>query len=179
MTVNQIIRLSLEQLNRACGDTDIALCKDRFISYINDGISDLTLSVKPTTTEMLTAIYGRLDISELSYYCTKILSVEKDGVPVSFLRTGASMSVTVAEDGEYAITYCLMPRAVTEITDIPNLPAYVQQLLVLYCVARERMATDTSTQGGSEAYLRLYELGKRSIRPGVGETDRYTIKNRW
>lgn len=179
MTRNNIIVSALSQLGRGQDTQSIDTFADRLTGYANDAIYDLATAYKPVRTDVVAVTGGVIKLSDLSRGCLKIARVTQEGKEVPYKAGTNPKEMLVGAEGEVSVTYRFAPAALKSTTDEPELPEHMHGLIVHYVVARERAASDAGNQRGANIYFELYEAGKRSIRPHVGEPSVYSIVNRW
>lgn len=184
MTLNDIIIASLTQLDRGHDAQTLDVWRDKLTRFADEAIADLALVIKPKRTDNVTVKHGVFSVNTLPRQCIKILSVSKDGNPVSFKEGNFSEEILVpslanSEHENASVTYIYIPGTLESGTDEPEIPKRYHSLIVCYVIARERGSGEVSLQRGSNIYFEMYEAGKRSIRPHFGGKDNYKLLNRW
>ncbi len=181
MTLNDIIVSALIQTGHGHDAQTMDIWRDKLTGFANDAIVDLSHCVKPTKTEKAAVKGGEIDCTKLSRECVRVTAVKINGEDVPFYESeNKSGGVSVAAgDGEADITYRFIPRRLSNASDEPELGEAAGQLIITYVVARERASGDAANQRGGNIYFQLYEAGKSKLRPHMGASESYLIKNRW
>ena len=178
MTLNDMIVSALAQLDRGHDAQSLDTWRDKFARFANEAVNDLFISYQPRRTEAVALNDNVLDTAALSHECVKVLSVLQNGKPLRF-HSADTGSLKVEGAGSADVTYIYAPREMTSPADTPELPEWMHGLVVCYIVARERASGDASLQRGCNIYFQMYEAGKRSIRPHLGDPGSYKLLNRW
>ncbi len=179
MTLNDILVAALTQLDRGHDAQTLDMFRDRLTRFANDAQSDISREIKFRRTDTVMPEQGVIDTSRLQRRCVRVERVVQLGHEVRFGAGDASGLITVPYDAEAAVTYRCEPRELALSADVSELSPSLHGLIVTYVVGRERMAGDVSTQYGGDIYLSMYEAAKRRLRPHMGETDSFKIRNRW
>lgn len=180
MTLNDIIVSALAQLDRGHDAHSLEVWRDKFTRFANDGVSDICTVYKPRTTETVKSKDGTINTALLSRGCRKVIGVKRKGTQEQFFDGDSTESIYLSGGpGEVEITYHSVPRDMFSTTDEPDIPEWMHGLIVSYVVGRERAAGDVSQQRGGNIYFQMYEAGKAAIRPHLGGSDSYRIRNRW
>lgn len=179
MTLNDILVSALAQLDRGHDAQTLDTYRERLTRFANDAQSDLAYSVGLFRTDWRFPSGGVLDLSMLPRKCRKVIRVEQLGHPVPFRTGETTNTILLPYDERAKITYRYEPMPLVNPNDTSELNESIHGLMVSYIVGRERMSGDVSTQSGSNLYLAMYEAAKSRLRMNMGETDAYTLKNRY
>lgn len=182
MTLTDIIVSALQQTRRGDDSQTIKEYRDRYVQYANEAQQDLAKDFPVYRKENIVIENNLLDVSLLQRWCTKILSITKNGKAVYFDATGETGIIEVAENGEVTVHYRYLPKPLENLTDVPEIPEHLHMAMVTYVTARDITEGDASTQGGASVYFQLYnEQKQRLMRGGLGTPAAYKIMNmaRW
>lgn len=174
MTLNEILSLSLTELNRTTDAQQVEAWRGRLVPYINAGMRDLARYLQLRRTDTVTANGKTVNVSDLPHACVKVVSVKQDSKDIPFNSSNFSDRISVDRDGEMQVEYRYIPNDVRNDTDVPAIPAVLHHMLVTYAAYREHLATDPRRADG---YLQMYEIEKRDLRKTIGERDTYNIIN--
>ncbi len=179
MTLNDIIVSSLAQLGRGHDIQTLDAYRSKFTYYANIAQSEIAEACGIFRTDKLDAPLGKIDLSELPRHCRKVIKVVQRGNAVPFGIGDRSNELFLPYDTPAFITYYFEPTALKNPSDVSEIDEEFHGLFVSYIVGRERMSGDVSTQKGSNLYLSMYENSKSKLRKHRGESDTYTIYNRY
>lgn len=179
MTLQEMIAGVLQELHRASDAQTIADWRGRLTVYINEAIVDVTAALRPWRREIVRIENGYFCTDKLSRKCAKALELRINGVRTPFYYGGEAETLCVPGVGTASAELCYRytPPSLSELTDVPDLPAECHPLLVTYAAARERMQADGASQGSASIGFSLYETQRRRTRKSVGEPLGYAIFN--
>lgn len=182
MTLTDIIVSALQQTRRGDDSQTIKAYRDRYTQYANEAQQDLAKDFPIYRKENILIEGNTLDVSLLQRWCTKLLSITKDGKAIPFDASSDTGIIVVAENGEITVHYRYLPKPLENLTDVPEIPEHLHRCMVTYVVARDITEGDASTQGGASVYFQLYNDQKQKLmRGGLGTPSAYKIMNmaRW
>lgn len=180
MTLNDIIVSALAQLDRGHDAQTLDIWREKLTRFANEAVVDLAGAYRPRAKEAYESADGLLDTGALSQTCLKVLSIQRGGRAEAFQAGPASGVIALpGGPGLVEVTYRCLPPQMRAPTDEPGLPSWCHGLIVCYVVGRERAAGDVSLQRGGNIYFQMYETGKASLRPHMGEAESYRLLNRW
>lgn len=179
MTLNDIIVSSLAQLGRGHDIQTLDAYRRKFTYYANIAQSEIAEALGIFRTDKLEAPLGRVNLGQLPRHCRKVIKVVQRGNSVPFRIGDRSDELFLPYDTAALITYNYEPSALKCAGDVSEIDEEFHGLIVSYIVGRERMSGDVSTQRGANLYLSMYESSKNKLRRHKGESDSYTIFNRY
>ena len=173
MTTQNLMKMTLRRLDRPTDDDTVALYKDRLLGYLNEAILDLTGAFRPWRRDTLTVTNGQAELSTLPRSCLKVLAARVDDERRLFYygSTRGTLLFPGMGDGTVEITYRYQPALLAELTDEPQLPEALQELMVTYAAARERSRFDAASQNAARLDLTLYREMKDQLRRGYPAPD--------
>lgn len=181
MTLSELIAQALAELEHPADTAALNLWREKLTLFANDAIDDLTRTLRPWRRDPAELRGGAIDLSLLPYPVSKVLGVERDGLRIPFyygtdVRT---LRLKGIEDGAVRVVYRYLPAALSQPTDVPQLPAACHPLIVLYMVARFEMHNDAQGLNHANMLLSLYERRKRRLRMDLDEPYGYSITDRY
>lgn len=181
MTLLELLRGTLEQLDRGTDAQTIEAWRDKLTRYLNDALFDLAAAAAPKRTDTLTLTNHALALASLPKRCVKVLALSRNDRRWPFYYGGETSVLFVPNlnDGDITVTYRYTPDGMAIDTDVPDLPAQYHSALILYAVGRERAMGDSASIAAARACFELYYAIKRGIRASCGELDGYAIENRY
>ena len=173
MTTLELIQMTLRKLDRPTDNDTAALYRERFVGYLNEALLDLTAEFRPWRRDTLTVTDGQAELSDLPRTCLKVLAARVDGQRRLFYygSTQGTILFPGMGDGTVEITYRYLPALLGELTDEPQLPEEIQELLAEYAAARERSRFDAASQNAARLDLTLYRELKGQLRRGYPAAD--------
>lgn len=179
MTLQELLTGVLQQLDRGTDAQTVEVWRDKLCAFLNDAIIDLTGELMLRRTDELPITDGCIDLSRLPRGCVKVCALHVGGRRWPFYYGTGSQTLRVpgAPDGTAVITYRYIPQRLSADTDVPDLPEWTHDYLVLYAVGRERAGGDAASISAARACFELYNAAKRQLRPHVGESDAYALEN--
>jgi len=177
MTLVDIITRSLIELNRGTDAQSMEEWRTKLTIFANDAVQELAEHMELRRTETVTAEDGKILVKSLQRPCIKVVDVRQNGGTIAFTQAENSYEVNVSSNGEMEVEYRYAPLEMANDNDEPDIPAYLQRLIVSYVVYREHMTADPTMQRRADPFFQLHEQGKRKARKTLGETDTYTIYN--
>lgn len=171
MTLSELIRAALEELERPNDEATRSLWHDRLQSYANEAVADLYTTFRPWRRETVQAVGGHIDLGQLTVPCGKMLGVEHHGMRIPFHYGADTNELIVPGWGSEPLTvvYRIAPATLRKDTDQTGLPAACEPLIVLYMTARDRANGDAASQNGATMRLSLYEAQKKRLRMDFDE----------
>lgn len=177
MTLVSIVTQALVALGMSTDAQTTEAWKDKLAMFANDGMRDLAQYIHIRKEEDVTAVGGRIRLSDLSATCVKVLTVKQDGSDMAFTFDPSSYYIHVAQDGAMTISYEYIPKDMVNDTDVPDLPEALHPLLIPYCCFSEHMTRDPNTQRRANMFYDKYDDGRRKFKRNMGESDTYTFIN--
>lgn len=181
VTVRELIQSALGELEHPEDTAALPLWKEKLLRFANEVVADLYDTFRPWRRDSLPLQNGAIDLSALPYAVGKVLGVERGGMRVPFFYgadTG-TLRVPGVKDGPMTVVYRILPKALAEDDDEPELPAAYHPLIVLYMVGRFSLINDAQGLNHASAALSLYEARKRRLRLNLDEPTDYMITNRF
>ncbi len=177
MTTLQLIHMTLRKLDRPTDNDTVALYRERFVGYFNEALLDLTAEFRPWRRDDLTVTNGQAELSDLPHACLKVLAARVDGQRRLFYygSTRGTLLFPGMRDGTVELTYRFLPALLGELTDEPQLPEGLQELLAEYAAARERSRFDAASQNAAKLDLTLYRELKGKLRRNYSDPDQARI----
>lgn len=161
MTLLDIIKAVLVDLDRGIEASTISTYTDKFTAYANEACHEIANRFKVCREEEVTLdSTGSFDVSSLTRGCSRVTRVRDASKIYDYFQPvhGAGV-VTVhgADPGaSVLVEYRFVPMPMSKTTDTPDLPAYQHSLIPLYVRAREQCGQDPKTQGTSSAFFSLF-----------------------
>ena len=168
MNTLQLIQMTLRKLDRPVDNDTVALYKERLVGYFNEALLDLAVELRPWRRDELTVTNGQAELSGLPRTCHKVLSARIDGQRRLFYygSTQGTILFPGMGNGVVELTYRYLPALLRELTDEPQVPETVQEMLVEYAAARERSRFDAASQNAARLDLTLYRELKGKLKRG-------------
>lgn len=165
MDVRSILQECMERLGLGDGEESYQARRTQLISLLNEGIMDISNSIRPWQRHNALLEQGKLNTGRLPFSCEKLLFAHHKGQRVLFYygRGPEELVFPGLEEGRVQLTYRYRPAAVELDEDEVELPAYFQPLLVEYICLK--MRSGQGSGGLEEARLALaqYEQQKRHM----------------
>ena len=177
MTLANIIRRSLIELGRGTDAQSTNAWQEKLTMFANDAVQDLVEYLELRKTDKVTAQDNVIKLGDLSSECIKVVEVRQGDKPIVFETADASDEIRVKAEGEVDVEYRYAPKEMKDDVAKPDIPEYLQRLIVSYVVYREHLTADPTMQRRADAFYRLYEEGKRKASKTRGEADTYKIYN--
>lgn len=179
MNAEALIRATLLRLDRPTDSATVEIYQDRLLGYLNEGIMDMVLEVRPWRRDELPVHEGKAELNDLPRTCLKALSARIDGKRQVFYYGSSRGSIHFPGVGEATaeITYRFMPEKLTALTDEPELPEACLELLVQYATARERSRFDAVSQNAARLEMSLYREEKGKLRRMIPPPELPQINN--
>lgn len=170
MTLLELIRGALEQLDRGTDAQTIEAWRDKLTRYFNDAVEDLTSVAPPRNAEEIALLNGRFQTGELKKTCVKLLAVIAKGQRWPFYYGAGANEVCVPNltEGFVTAVYRSAPGVLEIDTDVPDIPAPYHSALILYAVGRERSMGDEASLSAARACFELYAAKKRMLMQNYG-----------
>lgn len=161
MTLLDIIKAALVDLDRGTDPGTIEMYTEKFTAYANEACREIANRFKVCREEGVTLDNtGSFDIGVLTRDCSRITRVRDAAKLYDYYQPvhgGESVTVRGAEpEASVLVEYRLIPLPMKALDDVPDLPAYQHMLIPLYVRAREQCGQDPSTQGTSSAFFSLF-----------------------
>lgn len=181
MTLTELINLALAELEHPSDTAALPLWREKLTGFANDAIDDLTRSLRPWRRDPATIANGTIDLATLPRTVSKVLGVERGGLRMPFYYGPNTMTLHLkgVQDGPVHVVYRYLPNALSQPTDVPELPSACHPLIVLYMVARFEMHNDAQGLNHANTVMALYERRKRRLRMDMDEPAGYAILNRY
>lgn len=166
MTTLKLMEAVLRKLDRPTDNDTVALYKDRLLGYLNEALLDLTAEFRPWRRDALTVAGGQAELSDLPQTCLKVLAARVDGERRLFYygSTRGTLLFPGMEEGTVELTYRYQPELLTLLTDEPQLPEALQELMAEYAAARERARFDAASQNAARLDMSLYRELKGKLK---------------
>ena len=166
MTALQLMKMTLRKLDRPTDDDTVALYRERLMGYLNEALLDT-----------VTLTNGQAELSGLPCICLKVIAARIDGQRRLFYYgpTRNTLLFPGEADGTVELTYRYQPALLEEVTDEPQLPAGLQELMATYAAARERSRFDAASQNAARLDLTLYRELKGKLRRNYPAPDQSQI----
>ncbi len=179
MTALDLMKLTLRKLDRPTDNDTVALYKERLLGYLNEALLDLTVELRPWRRDMVTLANGQAEISDLPCACHKVIAARIDGQRRLFYygSTRGTLLFPGARNETVELTYRYQPPLLRELTDEPQLPEELQELMAEYAAARERGRFDAASQNAGRLDLTLYRELKEKLRRNYPDPDQSRIYN--
>ena len=177
MTALDLMKLTLRKLDRPTDSDTVALYRERMLGYLNEALLDLTVELRPWRRDTVALVNGQAQISDLPCACHKVLAARIDGQRRLFYygATRGTLLFPGVGDGTVEITYRYRPTLLRELTDEPQLPEELQELMAEYAAARERGRFDAASQNAAKLDLTLYRELKGKLRRNYSDPDQARI----
>lgn len=165
MTLLELIRGALEQLDRGTDAQTIETWRDKLTRYFNDAVLDLLSTAPLQHTETVTVTDGKFTTASLERTCLKVVAVMARGVRWPFYYGIGTNEICLPKLGSESVivVYRAAPRELAIDTDVPDVPAPYHGALINYAVARERAMGDEASLSAARACFELYNARKRSL----------------
>lgn len=179
MTLQELLTGVLQQLDRGTDAQTVEVWRDKLTAFLNDALVDLANELALRRTDELPVTDGCVDLSQLPRGCVKVTALVISGRRWPFYYGAGSQKLHVpgAPAGTARVTYRYIPQKLSADTDVPELPEWAHDYLVLYAVGRERAGGDAASISAARACFELYNAAKRQLRPHAGERDAYALEN--
>lgn len=179
MTLLELIRGALEQLDRGTDAQTIETWRDKLTRYFNDAIIDLASVAPPRHSEEVMLVNGRFTTDALEKTCLKILAIIARGRRYAFYYGAGTSEICVPtlKAEPVIVVYRAAPSELAIDTDVPDLPAPYHSALINYAVARERAMGDESSLSAARACFELYNARKRALMQSYGVFGGETLLN--
>ena len=155
------------------------LYRHRFTQYANEAQNDLAEALGMKRTEGMLPHNGEVNLNSLERRCLRLESIRQLGHEVPFRTGDLPQLVLLPYTSAAEITYRYLPQPLKNADDVSELPEHLHPLIVTYCVGRERMGGDVSTQHGGNIYLSMYNAAKAKLRGWIDSDDAFKIVNRY
>ena len=177
MTALDLMKLALRKLDRPTDNDTVALYRERLLGFLNESLLDLTVELRPWRRDTVALVNGQAQISDLPCACHKVLAARIDGQRRLFYygATRGTLLFPGVGDGTVEITYRYQPTLLRELTDEPQLPEELQELMAEYAAARERGRFDAASQNAAKLDLTLYRELKGKLRRNYSDPDQARI----
>ena len=179
MTVQKLMEMTLRKLDRPTDSDTLALYEERLLGYLNEAMTDLAAELRPWRRDSVTVAGGQAELSGLPRTCLKVLAVRVHGARRLFYygSTRGTLRFLDMEDGTAEVTYRYQPARLTALTDEPQLPEELQEMMVEYAAARERSRFDAASQNAARLDLTLYRDLKGKLKRNYPAPDLSQIYN--
>lgn len=173
MTLLELIRGTLEQLDRGTDAQTIEAWRDKLTRYFNDALMDLAAAAPPRHAEAVRLTNGAFSADSLEKECQKVLAVYIRGQRWPFYYGPSHREVRIPgqKDGEALVVYRTAMKELSIDTDVPELPESYHSALILYAVGRERSMGDGTSMASARACFELYAGKRRSLIQNYGNLD--------
>ena len=177
MTVLQLMKSTLRKLDRPTDNDTVTLYQERLMGFLNEALLDLTAELRPWRRDTVTLANGQAELSSLPCTCLKVIAARIDGQRRLFYYgpTRNTLLFPGEADGTVELTYRYQPALLEEVTDEPQLPAGLQELMATYAAARERSRFDAASQNAARLDLTLYRELKGKLRRNYPAPDQSQI----
>ena len=179
MTTLKLMEATLRKLDRPTDTATVTLYKERLLGFLNESLLDLTVELRPWRRDTVALVNGQAQISDLPCACHKVLAARIDGQRRLFYygATRGTLLFPGVGDGTVEITYRYRPTLLRELTDEPQLPEELQELMAEYAAARERGRFDAASQNAAKLDLTLYREMRGRLKRGCSALDLGEIYN--
>lgn len=165
MELLTILQKSMALIGLPEDEETLELWRPRLLHWCNEGLMDLSLSLRPWYKETV-QVYagGKVYTDALAYRCVKVLGIEREGRRLTFYYDLSPQELLVpeAKEGEMVdLVYRYMPQDLEEDEDVPELPESCHGMLVSYIVAREKSQLDAGAHNVGRYSMALYEKQKQ------------------
>ncbi len=173
MTTLKLMEMTLRKLDRPTDSDTVALYRERLLGFFNEALLDLAADFRPWRRDTVNVENGQVELDQLPCICRKVLAVHVHGKRRLFYygSTRGTLLFPGMGNGTAQITYRYEPDRLTELTDEPQLPEGLQELLAEYAAARERGRFDGVSQNGGKLDLTLYRELKGKLKRGYPAPD--------
>lgn len=161
MTLLDIIKAALVDLDRGTDASTIAMYTEKFTVYANEACREIANRFKVCREEEVTLDdTGSFSVVALTRDCSRITRVRDTAKLYDYYQpVHGGETVTVrdaAADASVLVEYRFVPMPMKELDDTPDLPSYQHTLIPLYVRAREQCGQDPNTQGTASAFFSLF-----------------------
>ena len=173
MTLLELIRGTLEQLDRGTDAQTIEAWRDKLTRYFNDALEDLTAAVPPRYAQTVPLTDGGFSTDAFDRTCLKVLAVYIRGQrwPFYYGPTHREVRIPGQRGGEALVVYRTAMRPLAIDTDVPDLPESYHSALILYALGRERSMGDGTSMAAARGCFELYAARRRSLIQNYGNGD--------
>lgn len=180
MNLNGIITAALNRLHRYPNQQTIDNYQAAFTDYANRAIKIMALRFRQCRKETVTLVDGAFNVADLERQCIRIVEVRAKNGTIGFYQDYPGSGVFKCDTNEPAVDviYEYYPALLANVTDTPELPSHMHDIIPFYIVACERCGGDPNTQGTASADFQLFNTQLAELeRSARGDPQSYKLLN--
>lgn len=183
MTLTEIMVAALSRLERGTDTQTIARHRDNFVLYANKAIRMISDRYRPCRKQTVNVTNSTITIADFDREPIRINKVLVADTEVYYEQTYDGSGVFEIDYGNATaatadVIYRFAPAKISNSKDVPELPAYMHDIIVNYIVACVRAGGDPSTQASSSVDFQMFNQQLMDIKPStLGQPSSKVLKN--